>query len=107
MAELTVKNERFWAMTQSEREAFESGVNLQLKADMELLKLKRPDRDLLRIDIAIRLSDFKGLDWNWASTQQSCLTEADQILALIDEKVIIPDHRNHRCSWEAQGLDPG
>ncbi len=43
-----------------------------------------PDRELLRIDIAIRLADFKGLDWDWASTQKDCLIEADQILDLIN-----------------------
>lgn len=50
-----------------------------LKSDR--LALDRPER----IEIAIRLADFKGLDWDWASTQQDCLIEADQILLLIGD----------------------
>ena len=68
-------------------ECLDCAVKCHLKAQLAKVdKLDRPDRERLRIDIAIRLADFKGLDWNWASTQQSCLMEADKILALFREK---------------------
>ena len=43
--------------------------------------------DNLLTKVAIKLADFKGLDWNWVSSQQNCLIEARSILALIIEVV--------------------